>query len=195
MTTPLTRARRFRRSIGVVAGAVLWIQGCTTRPSAQAPPRAKPFSAAARTIPLADGGRVSVERTASLEGEGERVVVFDQQGQQVSLSWCAESTGNYDRLASLFRQLQKAVAANDRLAVARLTRFPLQVNGGAGERIDSAGTLLQRYGQVFTPAVTQAIIQSAPQAVFCTAEAATASDGAVWASTRDGRTAIDVVNR
>ena len=111
------------------------------------------------------------------------------------MSWCTDYTGSFDQLVLMSSQLQQAVATNNRPAVVRLVRFPLDVNGGRSESISSAGVLLKRYDQVFTPSVTKAILKKDPRGVFCTAEGATSTDGVVWVSTRDGRTAIDVVNR
>lgn len=181
--------------ISISAGMALFMQGCSGRSPAEAPRRSAAVPAPERKLPLADGGSVTIEQAKSLGSEGERVHIFDRNGQQVSMSWCGERSGSYDRMVLLFTQLQKAVEAKDRQAVARLIRYPLQVNGGGSERIESPASFIQRYGGIVTPNVTRTILQSDPRAVFCRSDSASASDGAVWASTRNGRTAIEVVNR
>ena len=187
MSRPISWHTMMRPSIGLAAGLVLLIQGCMGRQPAVPP--------AQRTIRLADGGSVSVERKTSQGRSGEQVSVSDRNGQQVSLSWCTDDTGSYDQLVTLFTQVQKAVAANDRPAVARLIRFPLQVNGGTSESINGSSAFLQQYGRIFSPTVVRTIAEANPQAVFCRSEGAMFGDGVVWANSRDGRVAIEVVNR
>jgi len=146
---------------------------------------------AVRTIQFSDGGHVTVERTR----EGERVDVVDRKGQSVSQSLCQDAVGSFDASATLFGQLQKAVAAGDKPAVAALIRFPLQVNGKTSEVITSSAMLLQRYGQIFNADVTRQIVVANPQAVFCRYDGNTFGDGAVWANTSKGKLAIVVINR
>lgn len=176
-------------TIGLATWVVLLLQACTGHSTAQTPP-------AERTIPLAGGGKVTVVREISQGTAGERVSVFDQRGEKMSESWCSPEAGSYDELVRLFSQLQKAVAAGDRPAVARLMSYPLAVNGGSRETINSAAALLKSYTRVFTPAVSRRITQSSPQAVFCNWQGATFADGVVWANAFGNRTKkIGVVNR
>ena len=176
-------------TIGLATWVVLLLQACTGHSTAQTPQ-------AERTIPLAGGGKVTVVREISQGTAGERVLVFDQRGEKMSESWCSTEAGSYDDLVRLFSQLQKAVADDDRTAVIRLMSYPLAVNGGSRETINSAAALLKSYTRVFTPAVSRRITQSSPQAVFCNWQGATFADGVVWANAFGNRTKkIDVVNR
>lgn len=182
------RTCRMRSAIGLAAIVAVLLQSGIERSAALPLP--------VRSIRLAGGGRVSVQRsTSEVGGKGEVVEVFDRNGQQISRSWCTGASGSYDAMVALFRRLNKALAVDDRPSVVALIRFPLQVNGGRSERISTPAELLKRYQHVLTPGVRRALLQASPEAVFCTSEGATASDGTVWASTNGGRTAIDVVNR
>lgn len=196
MKLPLQSAFRICPWIGGVTCVLLVTQGCASRTPSQVAPGRKATPAVARTIRISDGGKVTVEPTKTAWGEKAQLVyVYDRNGQQTGMSWCTDYTGSFDQLVSMSSQLQQAVATNNRWAVARLVRFPLVVNGGRSESISSAGMLLKRYDQVFTPSVTKAILKKDPRSVFCTADGATSTDGVVWITTRDGRTAIEVVNR
>lgn len=59
-------------------------------------------------------------------------------------------------LASVFKDFQAALAANDPAALAQATRFPLRSNefGGA---VKDAAALKQRWGRIFPPAVRAAL--------------------------------------
>lgn len=196
MNRPPRSAFRPCLCIGGVTCALLVMQGCARPTPSQVAPGRKAPRAVVRTIQISGGGKVTVEPTTTAGGEKAQLVyLYDRSGQQTGMSWCTDYTGSFDQLVSMSSQLQQAVATNNRPAVVRLVRFPLDVNGGRSESINSAGALLKRYDQVFTPSVTKAILKKDPRGVFCTAEGATSTDGVVWVSTRDGRTAIDVVNR
>lgn len=196
MNRPPRSAFRLCPCIGGVTCALLVMEGCARpTPSQVAPGRMAP-PAVVRTIQISGGGKGTVEPTTTAGGDKAQLVhLYDRSGQQTGMSWCTDDNGSFDQLVSMSSQLQQAVASNNRPAVVRLVRFPLDVNGGRTEVIRSAGVLLKCYDQVFTPSVTKAILRQDPKGVFCTAEGATSTDGVVWVSTRDGRTAIDVVNR
>lgn len=185
MTTNGRSGARGAWSIAVITCALVLLQGC----GAQSGP------AAERTFQLSSGGRVTVERTVDHGIEAEKVYEYDQQGQQIAVSWCPQSIASYDQLVSFFGRFQTALSTRNEAAVARLIRYPLAVNGGASESIKSAAMLVQQYERVFPPALTRQILRADVHAVFCTGYGVMISNGAVWATASDGRLAIDVVNR
>jgi hypothetical protein len=74
-----------------------------------------------------------------------------------------QQPGVDERSAAMFvRELQRAVARDDRPAVAALIRYPLTVQAG-GLRIPmaDAATLVQSYDLVFSPALKEMIAQAA----------------------------------
>jgi len=175
--------------IGVGIALMLLCQACGLKAPHKPAPHS--MSDAVRTVRLADGGKVVIERT----GEGERVELFEPGGASMGQSLCnAGAPGSYDQLVGLFRRLQKAVAANDRSAVAAQIHFPLQVNGDKSETIQTAAALQHQYQQVFNRQVVETIVKANPEAVFCRSEAAMFGDGVIWARTEDGQLAIAVVN-
>ena len=128
-------------------------------------------------------------------GDGEKVVVTDQNGSVLSESWCNDKTGSYDEIVALFQRLQKAVAAKDSQSVATLIRFPLQVNGTRRIFINSRAVLLRRYDWVFRSDVVDKIVRADAAAVFCRNRQAMLGDGIVWAHVDHGRAGVDVVNQ
>jgi hypothetical protein len=147
-------------------------------------------AAAVRTINIARG-RATVERA----GDGEKVVVTDDNGSVLSESWCDDKTGSYDEIVALFHRLQKTVAARDSQSVATLLRFPLQVNGAKRLTINSRAVLLRRYDRVFRSDVIEKIVGAEAAAVFCRNGQAMFGDGIVWAHVDHGRAGIDVVSQ
>lgn len=66
------------------------------------------------------------------------------------------------------RELQAVLKADDPQALALLVNFPLRINHGDGgvTSLDTPLTLVQRYAEVFTPAVRKAILDSAKEEDF-----------------------------
>jgi hypothetical protein len=178
-----------RRTIVCLAVAALLLQACNDQSRKRAP--APAVSPAVRTIQFRDGGRVTVER----KGDDDEVNVEDAKGQLVSQSWCPVVFGSFDATSALFRQLQKAVAAGDKPAVAALMQYPLRVNGKSRLDIESSADLLRRYQKVFTADLIKQILAANPQVVFCRYDGNMFADGAVWANNDNGRMAVYAINQ
>lgn len=175
--------------LGLAAALVMVTPSCAPRPPAAT--KSEAASTSQRTIPLAEGGSITVERMI----DGDRVEHYDKDGELVGQSLCdKEETGSYQELVALFRQFKTAVLSGNQRSVAALIRFPLQVNGENDITIANAPALKQRYAQIFNAEFRKKISVANPQVVFCRYDGAMFGDGLVWGHSEGGRTAIDVVN-
>ena len=77
--------------------------------------------------------------------------------------------------------LQRAVAANDRHAVAMLAHYPLRVNGVKGlKEAASPRDFERRYSAILTPHVRAAIMEQQGACLFANWQGVMIGDGEVW---------------
>ncbi|EKO38651.1 MAG: hypothetical protein B193_2659 [Solidesulfovibrio magneticus str. Maddingley MBC34] len=79
--------------------------------------------------------------------------------------------------------LQKALAADDKQAVAKLVSYPLMVSlGGQELEIENQAALVRQYDQVFTKAIRENILAQPLNDIFVNKQGVmVGSDGKVWA--------------
>ena len=79
--------------------------------------------------------------------------------------------------------LQKALAADDKEAVAKLVSYPLVVSlGGQDLEIENKAALVRQYDQVFTKAIRENILAQPLNDIFVNKQGVmVGSDGKVWA--------------
>lgn len=67
-----------------------------------------------------------------------------------------------DAIPTFFTQLQRASQANDRNAIARMIQYPITVAIGSGLRVPfaDAAAFLERYDDIFTPSLRDAIARA-----------------------------------
>jgi len=189
--------------LACLAAVALTAQACKTAGPTPSPSDALP--ATERKIRLNDGTQISVTRTRDDDSTTDVVSINGRDGDN-SESHCSDFpqstdaiySGSYDNLVALFRQLQQAIAANDRQSVSRLMSYPLRVNGPKPMTIKNSAELLKRYQDVFNADVIKKITTNHPETVFCTGEAASFGGGndmgTVWATSNNGTSAISVIN-
>lgn len=78
-------------------------------------------------------------------------------------------------------ELQAAVAADDRSAVAAMVSYPLNTKvDGAAVSIDSAAAFVDQYGALMTEKVTEAVAEQTYAGLFANAQGAMIGDGEIW---------------
>lgn len=82
-----------------------------------------------------------------------------------------------------FETLQKAVAADDRPAVARLVDYPFQARiGGKAVKVRDAAHFVADYDRIVTPKVKRAIADQTYATLFVNWQGVMIGDGEVWFS-------------
>ena len=91
--------------------------------------------------------------------------------------------------------LQKALAADDRQAVAKLVSYPLMVSlGGQDLEIENQAALVRQYDQVFTKAIRENILAQPLNDIFVNKQGVmVGSDGKVWALPEGNNLRISVI--
>ncbi|WP_141499699.1 hypothetical protein [Paenibacillus luteus] len=95
-----------------------------------------------------------------------------------------------------FNKLQKAVAANDKKAVANLIAYPLRVNhDGKSVEITSKKQFISKYNQIITDQVKKKLLAQDVDKVFVNWKGIMIGDGEIWISVFDNKIAVYAVNR
>lgn len=95
---------------------------------------------------------------------------------------------------SFFYAFQRAVAVDDRKAVARMVSYPLAANvargsGGKSLRITTPGQFLSSYGRVFDRCIRRWIANQRIGDLWCNHSGVTFDGGALWIAQGEGRQA------
>jgi hypothetical protein len=137
---------------------------------------------------LNDGSGVTVEAD-------DHVVVVDSEGRVESESWCGSNGSSYTKAVGFLTALQRSLRRGDRGAVAELVLYPLRWNGSRHVSIDDRATLLDRYAEIFTPAVLERIASVDARGLFCNSYGFMIGNGLVWGSVgNDGRYGLTTLN-
>jgi hypothetical protein len=93
-------------------------------------------------------------------------------------------------------RLKRAVAANDRAAVAAMVNYPLTVNAPGGRSITyrNAAALSANYARVFTPEVKAAVAAAKADDLFSRDQGVMIGNGEIWMNERGGWVKIITVN-
>jgi hypothetical protein len=93
-------------------------------------------------------------------------------------------------------RLKRAVAANDRAAVAAMVNYPLTVNapGGRSMTYRNAAALSANYARVFTPEVKAAVAAAKADDLFSRDQGVMIGNGEIWMNERGGWVKIITVN-
>ncbi len=167
-----------------VLGALLVVAGCSSVPS----PRAVSSTSVdaqvvagtpttgdlpLRTVGLDDGGVVQVYA-------GDRVRVVGPDGTLAGASWCGGNGFDYDTIVEFWWQVQDSLRSGDRSATADLMHYPFRWNRSGSETIESRVDLLNRFDEVFAPAVVDEILQHDPARPSCRYSGFMAGNGVAW---------------
>ena len=79
---------------------------------------------------------------------------------------------------AFMKDLQSAVAKNDRKAIADMVSYPLRVSGEY--RIHNRTAFLRNYDRIFDPKVRHAIVKQVPECIFGNWQGFMAGLGEVW---------------
>jgi hypothetical protein len=125
----------------------------------------------------------------------DHVVVTGADGRPESESWCGSGGAGYTRAVGFFTALQDALRRGDRDAVAERVLYPLQWNRSSpGVNIDDKAALLNRYAEIFTPAVVDRITGIDARDLFCNWHGFMIGDGTVWGNVDDGHYGLTTLN-
>jgi hypothetical protein len=93
-------------------------------------------------------------------------------------------------------RLKRAVAADDRAAVAAMVSYPLTVNapGGRSMTYRNAAALSASYARVFTPEVKAAVAAAKADDLFSRDQGLMIGNGEIWMNERGGAMKIITVN-
>lgn len=91
--------------------------------------------------------------------------------------------------------LQKALAADDKQAVAKLVSYPLMVSlGGQELEIENQAALVRQYDQIFTKTIKENILAQPLNDIFVNKQGVmVGSDGKVWALPEGNNLRISVI--
>ena len=91
--------------------------------------------------------------------------------------------GEHEPYQKFLTALKAAVSADDKEAVAAMIAYPLETTI-AGEQVtlESAGSFVQRYDRLFTPAVVADVERQTYATLFAAAEGVMIDDGEIWFS-------------
>lgn len=169
-------------AIALLAPALPAVSGTT--PVAHASPYA------VRVVKFS-GGEAIVER----RGMDEHVVV-KRHGREVAISDCDTTTGTYDRVVAFASAVKTAARRGDRVRLASLMMYPVQVNVAPGKHVFVATkrALLARFDSVFDAQMLRKLAGIEPHEVFCRNGQSMLADGTLWASMIDGKLFGTVVN-
>jgi len=105
-----------------------------------------------------------------------------------------ELFGVHEPYRAFFAQLQKAVAADDRQAVAAMVEYPIEATiGGRNVKIRDAKHFVTNYGKVITPKVKDAVIRQRYEDLFANWQGVMIGDGEVWFSGIDGKNTVKII--
>lgn len=130
-------------------------------------------------------GLISCSQSSHMGLGGSRAGSFERIGTTQAAAY------------SFLQDLQQAVATNDRMGVANLVAYPLQINGqdNAGQvqshQIVSRHQLIKQYSQLFTASVRRAILSQKSETLFANSQGLMIGNGQVWCAVR-GKSAEDL---
>ena len=94
---------------------------------------------------------------------------------------------------SFLQQLQQAVAANNKAAVASLVHYPLRINRARVDKHDAndihtkhtllimnSSAFIRQYQRIITPTVKRAILKQLPETLFVNSQGVMLGGGQVW---------------
>ncbi|CAL1241394.1 hypothetical protein [Candidatus Methylocalor cossyra] len=98
--------------------------------------------------------------------------------------------GHHEPYAAFLIQIKKAIAADNRDAVARLVDYPLPVHlDGKAVKIKGAQEFVAHYAKLVTPRVKQAVARQSYPTLFANWQGVSVGDGTLWfAEVGNGRT-------
>ncbi|MCM3293923.1 hypothetical protein M3661_27900 [Paenibacillus sp. MER 180] len=108
-----------------------------------------------------------------------------------------EVAGIYDpqEVNDFIVNLQSAVAANDKKAVAEMVSYPLRVNqAGHSTQIASKTAFVKQYNSIITKKVRQKVLAQEVNKLFVNYNGVMIGDGEMWISKIDGKIAIYAMN-
>ena len=91
--------------------------------------------------------------------------------------------GEHAPYRTFFDELKKAVAADDRAAVAAMVDYPFQARiDGKALKIRDAAHFVADYDKIFTPRVRQAVADQSYATLFANWQGVAIGDGEIWFS-------------
>ena len=100
------------------------------------------------------------------------------------------------QVALFVARLKRAVAADDRAAIAGMVNYPLRVNSAAGRPTfyRNAAALSANYRRVFTPDIKEAVAATKTDDLFARDLGVMIGNGEIWMNEIDGSIKIITVN-
>lgn len=152
------------------------------------PPAPLPSAPEREAVAESDEGSIVVTGTQIQAQNAWAERIRDGRGKATSVNRKSENKGSAPDwvLADLgyrrfLTQLQTAVRANDRSAVAGLISYPLRVNfAGQAKYYRNARLVLADYERIFTPRVRSAVLAQRFEDLFGRDQGVMVGDGAVW---------------
>ena len=105
--------------------------------------------------------------------------------------------GSHESYQKFFDALKKAIAADDKAAVAAMVDYPFQARiGGKAVKIRDAAHFVSDYDKIITAKVKQAVAQQTYAGLFANWQGVSIGDGEIWFSGvgKDNKVKITAIN-